>query len=63
MSSYFVQVLRYVIMISMPTPEIFCDKVTYVDSYETTDPNVSVALVEKLLGNTREFFIDRQFLS
>lgn len=61
MSTYFVQVLIYAIVISMPKPEIFHGKVTYVDSYESRDPNVSVALLEKLLGNTREFFIDRQF--
>ncbi len=61
MSTYFVQVLICAIVISMPKPEGFRGKVTYVDSYESRDPNVSVALLEKLLGNRREFFIDRQF--
>lgn len=32
-----------------------------MDSYESKHPDISAATLEKLLGTTREFFIDNQF--
>lgn len=41
--------------------EIFSGKVSYVESYVSNDPNLSVADVENLLGTKRDFYIQGQF--